>query len=1101
MSVPRVLTFNFHEPYLCLLAHTGFDFVIGQYAEGPMAREWQTRYRPRPANMVPMDEAQWREELSQGKFDVVIAQNENNAHNISELVARSRTPALLVLHNRRSFLEAGLYRLAPERVPVYGEMLSRLHALMTFVYISDTKKQDYGMDGIVIPPGVDMSLFGGYRGDSASVLRVGNQMRARNLMFDVDFQERVCDGFLSRVMGDDPLIRGATPSQSFDELLEAYRSNRCYLHVTREEYEDGYNLAMLEAMACGMPVVSLANPTSPITDGVDGYTSYEVEELREHIGALMENAELAKSIGARGRETVARTFPLSEFVARWKETILSAATESPRTSTGKMHIPRVRVLMQYMSSPYTTGRYFEEALRPKHHVVTAGFRVPDELLQHWGFDSAPPAYAPLDIDLPVYHSFEEMLSKLPKDFTPELFLWVDWSIQAISPDIDRIPTTKICYMIDTHLNPDSRIEIAKQFEFTFLAQRAQVPLFEQAGVQNVHWLPLACSPELHQVGEFERRYDFAYVGNPQNDPVDRRSRMLESLKRRFPKHYVGKAWPQDLARIYAQSKIVFNAAVNNDLNMRVFEAMASGALLITDRADGLEDLFTDGEHLAIYRNDDDAGELIAKYLGDDAARLRIARAGQALVLSKHTYAKRCEKLLQTVLEALGYYGGISGEGRFNFGGYYRSPRREMLPFVPETARRVLDVGCGAREFGRQLKLRGAERVVGIEIVDRAWEMAKRVLDDALLGNIEEMELPFADESFDCICFTDVLEHLRDPGSVLKKIQRVLAPDGRVVVSLPNARFYQVVGMLACGRWEYQDAGILDRTHLRFFTPTDAQFMFQEAGYEVEQLCTISGIPEEQLPMYPDGSLRIGRMVIEGVTPQEHQEFRTYQFAIVARKEDAEPLGRARRLFEDGDYEAAYARAEKAFRAEPVERKAFMAKCLARLGKLDRAESLFRDVLSASPEMHEAHRGLGLVLVAMNRSHEALSHLEVAAEGDPSNGNVIAGLGLALLASGETARALDCFLSALRLDFDNELILMQAISAAEQLNRDAEIEPFVKRMVDFYPGKLELVCRYARILHSLGRVGEAREQLDNVLLFEPHHAEALAILELLASSDT
>jgi glycosyltransferase involved in cell wall biosynthesis/SAM-dependent methyltransferase/Tfp pilus assembly protein PilF len=1093
MSALRVLTFNFHEPYLCMMARTGHDYTIGLFSEGPMARSWQTRYRPRPANMVPMDESQWRTELSQGKFDVVIAQNENNANSIADLVARSRTPALLVLHNRRTFLEAGLRRAGAEKLPAYAELLARLNAFMSFVYISESKRADYKIDGRVIRPGIDVEEFGGYRGDIEAVLRVGNQMRARDLMFDVDFQERVCAGFETRVMGDDPLIPGATPSSSYEELLDAYRSHRCLLHVTREDFEDGYNLATLEAMACGTPVVSLANPTSPLTDGFDGFVSYEADVLCTRIQELLDDRDLARRVGERGRETVASKFPMSKFVESWSEAIATAAEESPRSSKGRMHVPRMKLLMEYMASPFTTGRYLERALRAKHRVVSAGFRCPDKLLEHWGFTGEAPEYGPLDIDLPLYHTYEEILSRLPKDFQPELFLWVDWSIQDISPDISRIPSAKIAYMIDTHLNADSRIKIARNFEFTFLAQKAQVPLFEKSGVPNVHWLPLACSPELHAVETRGQRYDFAYVGNPNNDPFDRRTRLLETLKARFPKHFVGRAWPEDMARIYAQAKIVVNAGVNNDLNMRVFEAIASGALLITDSVEGLEDLFTDGEHLVVYRRDEDLPGIVERYLQDGSARERIAKAGQKLVLAKHTYAARLEEMFRKVLESLGYYGGISGESRFSFGGYYRSPRREMLPFVPATAKRVLDVGCGAGEFGRQLKLRGVEKVIGFEIVERAWRLAKHVLDDALLGNIEQMELPFEDNYFDCVCFTDVLEHLTDPGAVLKKVARVLAPDGRVVVSLPNARFYQVVGMLACGRWEYQDAGILDRTHLRFFTPTDAQVMFEEAGYEVEMLSTISGVPAEQLPLNADGSLRIGRLVVEGVTAQEHQEFRTYQFAIVAGKASADPLARANRAFDEGRFDEAYSLAEHATRADDRDRKLLMAKAMGRIGKIDRSESLFREVLSLSPANVEAMSGLGLVLVASNRADEALPLLSEAVRADEKNPRLLAGLGLALLQTGKETEALSAFLRALDADFDNEAVLLHAIDTAERLGRGAEIEPAARRYVDFYPGRVDTACRYATLLSHLGRSDEARERLETVLMFVPDHARAKELL--------
>ena len=79
MAVPRVLTFNFHEPYLALMAKTGLPFTIGLYRNPDLAREWHTQYRPIPPNMTLVDEPVWREDLTAGRFDVAIAHNESNA--------------------------------------------------------------------------------------------------------------------------------------------------------------------------------------------------------------------------------------------------------------------------------------------------------------------------------------------------------------------------------------------------------------------------------------------------------------------------------------------------------------------------------------------------------------------------------------------------------------------------------------------------------------------------------------------------------------------------------------------------------------------------------------------------------------------------------------------------------------------------------------------------------------------------------------------------------------------------------------------------------------------------------------------------------------
>ena len=415
MVAPRILTFNFHEPYLCLMAETGLPLIVGEYQEGPLARTWQTRFRPIPKNITLVREHVWREKLEKGDFDVVVAQNETNAIDVVKHNKR-KVPALLVCHNRRSFLRTTIREDRENGLELFDKLLERLQQAFEFIFISESKRDDYGVPGRVIRPGIDVEAYGGYTGRIPEVLRVGNAMCARDLMFDVDFQEAVCRGIPNRVFGDDPAIPGARMSASFENLLDTYRDLRCLLHVTREAWEDGYNLAMLEAMACGMPVVSLANLTSPLTDGRDGFVSYDADVLRARIEALLDDHDLARGIGARGRETVAAKFPLRAFVDSWREVLETAAERSPRRTepAGPPAVPRLNILLDYVASPLTTGRYLERAARKRHRVVTAGLRAPEAVLANWGFPEPVPGYLPHEIDLPLHATYREILARLPR---------------------------------------------------------------------------------------------------------------------------------------------------------------------------------------------------------------------------------------------------------------------------------------------------------------------------------------------------------------------------------------------------------------------------------------------------------------------------------------------------------------------------------------------------------------------------------------------------------------------------------------------------------------------------------------------------------------
>ncbi|MDZ4860392.1 MAG: glycosyltransferase [Candidatus Hydrogenedentes bacterium] len=1093
MTSPHVLTFNFHEPYLCLMAKAGLRITVGLYEKPPYARAWQTKFRPIPPNIAFAEETIWRQDLRASKYDVVIAHNEMNAANIID----AQVPCILVCHNRRTFLETTVSGDQEQGKLAYEKLLARLREKFSFVFISESKRRDYGLDGAVIPPGIDADAYGGYTGDTKEVLRVGNAMRTRDLMFDVDFQEKVCADFPNRIVGEDGAMPNARPSRDFEDLLGCYRSLRCLLHVTREAFEDGYNLAMLEAMACGMPVVSLANATSPITDGTDGFTSRDPDVLRTRIRSLLEDRDLARTIGARGRETVASHFPMDAFVEKWRTTIEQAIERHNGRPTHRKQdlevIPRLNVVLEYCSSPFSTARYFERALREDQNVLTTGARVPDALVRDWGFDGPPPVQHvhdfPREIDGPV----SDVFASLPTGFDPSLYLWVDSGVDDIPPDLELVSIPRVAYVIDTHCAFDQRLAMTRRFNFTFLAQKSRLDDFVRAGVPNVAWMPLGCSPGLHNVGPMDRIYDVAFVGSIPNDPNDRRKRLLDAVRERFPNVVFGKYWPEEMARIYAQAKIVVNISAARDINMRVFEAMASGALLITDEADGLEDLFVDSKHLVVYRNDTDLLCRIEQYLADNAARERIATAGKSLVLREHTYRERARRITLMVMESIGALGGLIGESRFNRGGYYRSPRPELQAHVPLRAQRILDCGCGGGEFGLALKHRGAREVCGIEVVERAFTIAKQHLDHAIYGSIENMELPWDDAYFDCVVFGDVLEHLIEPAAALKKVARVLSRDGVIVMSIPNIRFWQTVMMHANGRWQYEDAGIMDRTHLRFFCAPDMAQLVHDAGLEVLKLQPLSMWPPKELPRDVRGCLRLGKLTLGPLDDAEYQDLLVYQYLVVAAKPGMDRLADARHALDNQDFQSAYQFAVEARDVNLRDQKRIMAKAMARMGELDKAAALYAEALSFAPDDVDVVAELGLVLVAAGKNVEAEQHLQRTLATDPEHDRALGGLGLIALSDGEWDLAMKWFIRALDARLDNAAVVLRLLDCAE---RTAAFEPtltVVQRYVDSYPGNTDAGYRFAELLHAANRPLEAVERLETLLMLQPEHAQANALL--------
>jgi 2-polyprenyl-3-methyl-5-hydroxy-6-metoxy-1,4-benzoquinol methylase len=197
-------------------------------------------------------------------------------------------------------------------------------------------------------------------------------------------------------------------------------------------------------------------------------------------------------------------------------------------------------------------------------------------------------------------------------------------------------------------------------------------------------------------------------------------------------------------------------------------------------------------------------------------------------------------------------------------------REEMCPLVPASARRVLDVGCHRGAFGALLRTPGRE-VFGIEIDPATAADAAARLDEVFVGRYPD-DIPTG-TTFDCVVFNDVLEHMEDPWSALKATIGYLEPEGTVLASIPNVRNIEVVyPLLTRGTWRYHDQGLLDRTHLRFFTKSSMRELFEDSGFVVV----------DQIPLRTHGAKRsrIARAV--HLLGRRAEEFLTVQYGLVAR---------------------------------------------------------------------------------------------------------------------------------------------------------------------------------------------------------------------------
>ncbi|MCK9421269.1 MAG: class I SAM-dependent methyltransferase [Bacteroidales bacterium] len=167
--------------------------------------------------------------------------------------------------------------------------------------------------------------------------------------------------------------------------------------------------------------------------------------------------------------------------------------------------------------------------------------------------------------------------------------------------------------------------------------------------------------------------------------------------------------------------------------------------------------------------------------------------------------------------------------------YVYQQRKEMLDFVPESCRKILEVGCGDGSFSMQLKERIGAEIWGIEWHQESADIAAKSLDNVICGDFLELidsnEIP--SEFFECIVLNDTLEHFPYHDKVLLKIKKLLTPNGYVVTSLPNFRNVGNLWEIMINKdFNYKPSGILDYSHFRFFTMKSIINLFEETGYNV-----------------------------------------------------------------------------------------------------------------------------------------------------------------------------------------------------------------------------------------------------------------------------
>jgi cyclopropane fatty-acyl-phospholipid synthase-like methyltransferase len=207
--------------------------------------------------------------------------------------------------------------------------------------------------------------------------------------------------------------------------------------------------------------------------------------------------------------------------------------------------------------------------------------------------------------------------------------------------------------------------------------------------------------------------------------------------------------------------------------------------------------------------------------------------------------------------------------------YFSNPREDIIPLLPEKVERVLEVGCGSGETLSIIKSRFPGSItVGIELSENAAKLASSKVDLLKNLDIEKDDSRSTLGRFDLILLLDVLEHLKDPWTTLHSLVRDnLTKGGTVITSIPNARNHALVIQLLQGDFKYTESGVLDKTHLRFFTKKSMNRLIEEAGLSVMKC----------LPTNVQGGSRSA--LINKITLGFFEEFLAVQYIAKSTKPD------------------------------------------------------------------------------------------------------------------------------------------------------------------------------------------------------------------------
>ncbi|CAA7603186.1 Methyltransferase domain protein [Acididesulfobacillus acetoxydans] len=341
--------------------------------------------------------------------------------------------------------------------------------------------------------------------------------------------------------------------------------------------------------------------------------------------------------------------------------------------------------------------------------------------------------------------------------------------------------------------------------------------------------------------------------------------VLDSL-RRFPLDLYGPGkWSSDnltfhppvpygfeLAEVYQKHAINLNISslqLETSVNNRIFDIPAAGGFLLTDYKDDLTEIFPDHWREITYKNPAELEKRSEYYLSREKERREISADLRDIILTQHTYLHRAKQILETVFSRIEANLPVNRQIREMLRAEASAPESKpekakyegafnlcLAEIVPPGCHVVLETGCADGLLGQYLLQEGlVGQVFAIELSEKLAAQASQRLSKVFQGDAENLTLPLEPNSIDCLIYGDSLEHMKDPYKLLSYHLTLLKPGGFIVGSIPNIQNLFVIENLLHGNWTYTEWGLLDNTHLRFFTRKELLKWLEKAGLVLEHL--------------------------------------------------------------------------------------------------------------------------------------------------------------------------------------------------------------------------------------------------------------------------